>query len=212
MDGTLVDTEPIYHRCNVALYKHLGVEINRELYESFVGIDSKKKWATIKERGQLSQSVEELMMLSKQYKLEALEVATIKVFAGVIELIDELLNNDIKLALASSSNWKTIDQNLSKTGLDKYFGLKVSGEDIDNGKPAPDIFLAAAQLLNCVPEQCMVLEDSKNGVLGSLAANMITVGHKDSNSRQDLSMAHLVIDSYSNDNRDLILDLIGLSK
>lgn len=208
MDGTLVDTEPIYHKTNEVLYKSLGVKIDETLYETFVGIDSKKKWSLIKSEGNLSQSLEELIGLSKKIKLEALAKTNIPVFPGIPELIDELLSNDIKIGLASSSNWQIINQNLSRTGLDKYFEIKVSGEDIENGKPAPDIFLKAAQLIGCKPDNCLVIEDSKNGVLGTLAAGMVSVAHKDENSQQDLSMAHLVINSYSSINRSQILQLI----
>jgi len=209
MDGTLVDTEPIYHQTNAAVYDHLGVNVNTELYESFVGIDSKRKWSIIKEIGNLSQPLDELMALSKRYKVDALSEQAVLVFPGIPDLIEELLSKDIHIALASSSNWQIIDLNLKKTGLDKYFDKKVSGEDIANGKPAPDIFLAAAQLLPCTPKECMVIEDSKNGILGALAAGMTAVAHKDANSKQDLSMSHLIINSYAQENRRRLLELLG---
>lgn len=209
MDGTLVDTEPIYHQTNKALYEHLGVKLNEALKLSFIGIDSKKKWSLIKANTNLSQPVTELMALSKRYKLEALTEEKIPVFSGVPELIENLLHDDVKICLASSSNWQIINHNLSKTGLEKYFPHKVSGEDIENGKPSPDIFFSAAQLIDVSPKECLVIEDSKNGVLGALAAGMSCVAHKDKNSRQDLSMADLVIDSYSTPNRNRILEFIG---
>jgi len=211
MDGTLVDTEPIYHKTNSELYKYLCLNINQTENESFVGIDSKKKWSYIKEKGKLSHPLKDLIALSKKYKIAALGKTRIPVFKGITTLIEELINREIKIALASSSNWEIINLNLKSTGLDKYFKYKVSGEDIKNGKPAPDIFLATANLISCQANECMVIEDSKNGVLGALAAGMACIAHNVVNSNQDLDMAHLVIDSYSPVNRKKIFSLIDKS-
>jgi len=211
MDGTLMDTEPIYHRTNKAIYKHLNININEELIQSFIGIDSKRKWSILKTKADLNQSIDELISISKKYKIEALVAEEIPVFPGVHELISILVNEGFKLCLASSSNWQIINHNLSKTGLEKYFIKKVSGEDIENGKPAPDIFLAAAKLIEAAPKECLVIEDSENGVLGASAAGMSCVAHRDKNSQQDLTMADLVIESYSTQNRDRILEFIAKS-
>lgn len=211
MDGTLIDSEPIYHRTNKKLYEHLDLKIDEELTKSFIGIDSKRKWSIIRNKYDLTQSVTKLIALSKKYKLEALDAEEIPVFPGVQELIEMLMDKELRICLASSSNWPIINHNLSKTRLEKYFDQKVSGEDIDNGKPAPDIFIAAAKLIEMLPKECLVIEDSKNGVLGALAAGMSCVAHRDNNSRQDLSMADLIIDSYSTQNRNRILEFIAKS-
>lgn len=212
MDGTLVDSEPIYHETNLKLYSDLDIEVYQEENESFVGIDSKKKWSYLKKIKKLKRPLEELMALSKKYKYDALSNLDLPIFPGVIELIRSFQKADFKIALASSSNWQLINLNLKKTELNQYFKIKVSGEDIINGKPAPDIFLAAAKQMNVMPEKCVVFEDSKNGVLGAIAANMIAIGHKGAGSKQDLSTAQLIIDSYSEVNRQAIFELIDQSK
>lgn len=196
MDGTLVDSEPIYHKTNTTLYSDLNISVKSEEYESFVGIDSKKKWTYLKENYNLSRSLDDLMDLSKQYKHEALKKEPVAVFPGITELLELLNSRDINIGLASSSNWKLINLILEKTGLEKYFQIKVSGEDIINGKPAPDIFIDAAKQFNVAPNKCLVFEDSKNGVLGAIAAEMKVVGHKSKSSMQDLSDAHLVVEDY----------------
>ena len=210
MDGTLVDSEPIYHKTNTTLYSDLNISVKAEEYESFIGIDSKKKWTYLKETYHLSQPLTDLMALSKQYKYEALKKGSVKVFPGIVELIELLSSKDIKIGLASSSNWKLINLILNKTGLEKYFQIKVSGEDIKNGKPAPDIFLDAAKQLNAASDKCLVFEDSKNGVLGAIAAEMKVIGHKSKDSNQDLSEAHLVIENYSTNNITRIMKLCEL--
>lgn len=208
MDGTLVDTEPIHHSTNGILYNDLGIHITDAEYENFVGIDSKKKWGYIKEKTKLKQSIPELIALSKTYKEKAMNETDIHVFDGITDLIQELTIMDIQIALASSSNWNLINLILDKTGLGKYFNIKVSGQDIENGKPAPDIFLNCAQQLDKAPNECLVIEDSKNGVLGALAAGMMAVGHKEPHSTQNLSMANLIIDSYKVSQRKKIVDLV----
>jgi len=208
MDGTLVDSEPIHHATNKILYKDLGITISDEEYEKFIGIDSKAKWSYIKEKSDLPQSLEELMELSKSYKFKALSNSNLQAFDGIDYIIQFLLEKGITIALASSSSWKLIELDLEKTGLDKYFPIKVSGQDIANGKPAPDIFLKAASLINKAPNACLVIEDSTNGVKGANAAGMTTVGFKEVHSKQDLSAADLIINSYQEADRAKLFNLI----
>lgn len=94
---------------------------------------------------------------------------------GVDALLEFLRANDVKLAVASSSTRKMILHNLETNGVLQYFDAVVSGEDIINGKPAPDIFLKAAEQIGCEPQECYVFEDGYNGIRAGAAAGCVTV-------------------------------------
>ena len=82
--------------------------------------------------------------------------------------------------------------------MNQFFDVKVSGEEVENSKPAPDIFLRAAQLLNIRPEECLVFEDSRNGVVAAKAAGMQCIAFYNPNSgQQDLSRADKIIESFT---------------
>ena len=110
--------------------------------------------------------------------------------------------------VASSSSKSTIHLIIEKLRLSTYFQFLVSGTEVANGKPHPDIFLKAAQLHNVSPENCIVIEDSQNGIMGAKRAGMTCVGFRNPGSgQQDLSEADIVIDDY---NRKSIDSIIGL--
>ena len=103
----------------------------------------------------------------------------VKFKEGAKELLDFLKSNNIKLAIASGSSKETIYHHLGKVdSLDK-FDVIVGGRDVENGKPAPDIFLKAAELLGAPPEKCFVFEDSANGIIAGYKAGMKCIGIPD---------------------------------
>lgn len=96
------------------------------------------------------------------------------------ELLIYLKNNNYKIAVASSSDLHHINNNLEKTNVLKYIDVIASGEEVKNGKPAPDVFLLAAERLGVKPENCLVLEDSKFGVKAGFLAGMKVIMVPDS--------------------------------
>lgn len=94
---------------------------------------------------------------------------------GVREILDYFRKNDIGIAVASSSAVQQIEANLQMSGIRDYFSIIVSGSEVNQGKPEPDIFLLAAKRLHCAPEECFVFEDSENGIRAGYAAGCFTV-------------------------------------
>lgn len=107
------------------------------------------------------------------------ENLVIKYKDGIKELLDFLKDNNIKIALASGTERKKVLYSLGKVGATDYFSAIVGGDEVENGKPAPDVFLKAASLLNADPKDCIVFEDSKNGILAAKAAGMRVIGIPD---------------------------------
>lgn len=98
---------------------------------------------------------------------------------GAKELLDYLKARNVKIAIASGSGQATIEHHLNEVGLNGFFDATTGGSDVENGKPAPDIFLNAARLLNVAPESCYIFEDSANGIKAGYAAGMKCIGVPD---------------------------------
>jgi HAD superfamily hydrolase (TIGR01509 family) len=212
MDGVLVDTEPFYFKSNNELFRELGFSVNAEDYAHFVGSSAQKMWTILKKRFHLPHSVDDL--IEKEYRVHTQKIAsmeTLEPIAGIKNLLYGLSAASLPLAIASSSPRAVIELTLDKSGLDAYFPVRVSGEDVISGKPHPDIFLKAAALLRIPPQNCLVIEDSPRGVTGAHSAGMKAVGFRNPNSgEQDLSQADCIVDSFSASARETILRLCGI--
>lgn len=196
MDGVLVDTEPLYIIMNKDFLQQHNAVITDEEYNQFIGISAKKMWYFLQEKYNLPFSVDELISMEKQAKYTILNESELQPIDGIVDLLVALKQQNYKIAIASSSMKKNVELIISKTNLTRYFDYIVSGEDVVNGKPAPDIFLKAMHYFNEQPENCVVVEDAKNGVLAAKAANMFCIGFQNKNSgNQDLSKADLIIHS-----------------
>ncbi len=201
MDGVLLNSEKLYMDMNQNFFKQLGVKISIEKHQTYVGISATKMWTHIKSKFNLPQSVEGLKELEKELKHTTLKNEHLVPTEGVVEFLRFLKNGGFKIAIASSGLKKNIDLILQKLQLGNYFNLIVSGEQVVKGKPEPDIFLKVAAHYNTNPKDCIVIEDSTNGVLAAKSANMFCIGYYNpSSGNQNLTQADLIIDSFT-DNR-----------
>lgn len=199
MDGVIIDSEPLHKKNSYILFKKLNINVDKNLYESFTGASSAHKWTTLKKIYNLNLTVDELMDIDKSTYLDYLTscIHSLSPIKNVKELIEELHENKIKLALASSSPRNVINLVLKSFKLSNYFQVIVSGDELKKSKPDPTIFLLAADKLNTKPSECIVIEDSYNGIKAANAANMKSVGYNNVNSgNQDLSNATLIINSF----------------
>lgn len=210
MDGVVVDTEPTYRKINGEIYKELNVSITLEEQFSFVGNGSKIIWTKIKNKGNLTQSVEELMEMSKSRKYDYLSKIDSKIvpIMGIESLLSMLKANGFIIAMASSSPRKNIEVILNKVKLINYFQYIVSGEDVEKGKPNPDIFLKAAEKFKAEAQDCTVIEDSNNGVVGAKAAGMKCVGFRNLNSgNQNIDKADIILNAFDEEGINRIIEL-----
>jgi beta-phosphoglucomutase family hydrolase len=198
MDGVIIDSEPIHSKVEKRLFEDLGLAISDDEHHSFVGTTSRWMWSYIKDKYKLDQSIEELVQMeAASYIGHLLSQKDEKPIPGVVDLIQELHGNNVRLAVASSASVRNIEIVLKMFNVEKYFEARISGDEVRNGKPAPDVFLHCAKILGLRPEECVVIEDSKNGVEAAKAAGMRCIGFKNPNSgEQDLSAADMVIRSF----------------
>jgi HAD superfamily hydrolase (TIGR01509 family) len=206
MDGVIIDSEPIHFKMENEMFQELNIAIPYEEHCSFVGTSSKNMWQIIAEKYGLKVDVNELVKkqhaLYMAYLLSAKDIRPIQ---GVMELIEDLYRNNFGLVLASSSYMEVIEVVLSKLNLSSYFMTKISGTELANSKPHPEIFIQSAKLANSQPGECIVIEDSQNGITSARAAGMKCIGFTNPNSgAQDLSRADLIIHSFNELNAETI--------
>jgi HAD superfamily hydrolase (TIGR01509 family) len=209
MDGVIIDSEPIHYKLFKKYTTELGINVTDEEYDTFIGSTNLVIYKTLKQRYDINRELEDII---REYDKKCDEyyddAEDEKPIEGIDTLIKELHINDLKLAVASSSSIKAINSVTKLFKLDKYFHKLVSGNMLENPKPAPDIFLIAAQELGLKPSECLVIEDSRNGVMAAKAAGMKCIGFRNPNSgNQDISSADVIIDSFNDISCEKILEL-----
>ena len=145
----------------------------------------------------ISRDDEELVKTMKQIKEQVIKEEGFPMIEGVPQLLKRLKDGGYCLAIASSSPLSYIRQVVTTLGIDSYFDILVSGEQVKNPKPAPDVFLETAKQMGLDPEECLILEDSANGCRAAKAAGIVCIAYFNPDSgKQDLSSADMVIEGY----------------
>jgi HAD superfamily hydrolase (TIGR01509 family) len=210
MDGVIIDSEPIHMACEKEVFKMLGVPVSNEEHHSMTGTTDKAMWSRIAGKHELSVTITEAIQLTKTRYMDHLKNKFHLVPVPYVpELIAELYKNDFSLILASSSPHEQIDYILENLGLKPYFNASISGEDMKAGKPDPEIFLKAAQAAGADPKNCVVIEDSNNGVTAAKKAGMKCIGFLNPNSgQQDLSQANRIVHTFRDISPGMIRSLL----
>lgn len=196
MDGVIIDSEPIHFEIDVKTMAYYGIDVLPQELEKYVGMTNPEMWRLIKKEYSISQTVDEIISYQLKKKIHRLRNMDIEPIEGITELLFELRKKGIKTAVASSSPRIFIEEVLNKFNLMSCFECIVSGEELERGKPAPDIYIETARALGVTPEECIVIEDSRNGVLSAKEAGMECIGFKNVNSgNQDLSRADWIVNS-----------------
>jgi len=209
LDGVIIDSEPVHFRLEKQMLDELRIALSSEEHNSYVGMSSENMWETIVNKHNLSYQAAELVQKKHSLYIDHLvNEQNLHPITGVAELIKELYKNNFKLVIASSSPPEVINAVLKKFNLSNYFIATVSGTQLTHSKPHPEIFLRAAKIADCKPEECVVIEDSENGVMAAKAAGMKCIGFKNPNSgNQNLNKADVIIKSFEEINMDFVRSL-----
>jgi HAD superfamily hydrolase (TIGR01509 family) len=199
MDGVIVDTEPVHRYAYFKQFEEMNVAVTEELYTSFTGNSTRNIFQKLKEKFNLEQDVEDLILRKRSIFNDAFDSKEdLELLEGVENLIKELHENGVQLILASSASKVTIERVFRRFKLHQYFTHLVSGEDFPKSKPHPAIFEHAASLSIAPKESCIVIEDSTNGIKAAKAAGILCVGYNSIHSEaQDLSEADVVINHFN---------------
>lgn len=199
MDGVIVDTEPVHRYAYFKQFEELNIEVTEAMYTSFTGFSTRNTFQTLKEQFQLEHEVEDLIQRKRSIFNDAFDTKEdLELLEGVRALIEDLHQNGFQLILASSASKVTIDRVFTRFGLHDFFTHIVSGEDFPKSKPHPAIFEHAASLSTAPKENCIVIEDSTNGVKAAKAAGIFCVGYVSVHSKdQNLDEADCIINHFN---------------
>lgn len=174
-DGVLVDSEHISLAAFKQAIEEQGIMLTDEDLWQCCGLTDSSIIAQLEKKYKCQIDLREFSKRKFELYFSYAREKGVYAFPGVKCFLEELENSAVPYALASSGPREKIRFNLTQTGLWHKFKVIVSGEDVIQSKPAPDIFLKAAELLQRRPEECIVIEDSPNGLLGAKRAGMTAI-------------------------------------
>lgn len=175
MDGLMFDSERLVCSIWQEMMDENGYKFNVDIFKNTIGLrqDKSKKFYT--SLYGVDFDYDGFKIQSRQRFYKRIEKDGVPIKKGLFELLDFLKDNNIKMAVATSTSAKTALKVIKKAGVYDYFDSFVCGDDVKNGKPHPEVFLTAAERIGVPPEECIAFEDSINGIKSAFAANMTTV-------------------------------------
>lgn len=198
MDGVIVNTEPLHHKSYYQMFDDINIDVSEELYSSFTGQSTYAISNILIDHFKLPIGAQTLMELKRhhfRYLFENDEALSL--LDGVLDLIKDYHTNGLTLVLASSASMENINKIFERFNLNQYFVAKLSGADLKASKPHPEIFENAAKASGFEREECMVIEDSTNGIKAAHDAGIFCVGYDSLHSHdQDYTLADLVINDF----------------
>ncbi|WP_064967710.1 HAD family hydrolase [Tenacibaculum ovolyticum] len=211
MDGVIVDTEPLHKKAYFLMFSKVGIEVSQELYNSYTGQSTIDICKDLVNKFKLSLEATALVAYKRAFFKELFfsDKNDLQLLDGVLDLIQNYYENGVTLVLASSASMVTIDNVFNKFDLNQYFKGKISGADLKASKPHPEIFLKAADIAEVRKEECLVIEDSTNGIRAAYDGGIYCVAYKSEHSKaQDYSLAQKLISDYAEIKYELIKDIV----
>lgn len=172
MDGLLIDSEPIWREAEKEIFAEVGITLTDEMCFTTVGLridEVVNHWYAKFPWKNTSQEIIKEKVIDKVIEL-ILQKG--EILPGVIQTIEYFYSKNYPLAIASASSMRIIDAVTEKLKIKKYFTIIHSAEFEEYGKPHPAVFISTAKKLNVFPQNCLVFEDSLNGVIAGKAARM----------------------------------------
>lgn len=197
MDGVIVESEYRNYKAKLDVLIPYNVTFDYDYYSQFPGNSNIVVWQKIIDDFKINATAESLHEVDLVAREKLIKQEGHIAIEGAVDLIKRLSKKYV-LALASGSPKHIIEDTVKFFDIEKYFKFIISGETIENCKPAPDIFLITAENIGIAPENCVVIEDSANGVKAAKSAGMKCIGFVNKNSgEQDLSLADKIVLSHS---------------
>lgn len=203
MDGVLIDSEPANISMLQSYGKESGMNLPSALILNYVGAPGHIFWREVEKHNpniQWAQAMQGYRAYKSARKISYREL----LFPDAAGILEDLKNAGWKLGLATSTYRETTEKILGECGIRIFFSEIVCGDEVENGKPEPDIFLCAAKRLGTDPGECIVIEDSHRGVLAAKRAGMHVIGKSDDRFGQDISDADIIVDSLAEAERVLL--------
>ncbi len=171
LDGTLIDSMGIWHQIDIDYLGSKGIELPDDLQEKVEGKSFRETAIYFKERFNLPETIEDIMNV---WNVMSFDMYTTKVVLkpGVINILEHIMDKGLKIGIATSNSTHLTKAVLKAMKIDRYFNAVVTGNDVNKGKPDPEIYLKAADRLKLHPSKCFVFEDIPSGILAGKNAGM----------------------------------------
>jgi beta-phosphoglucomutase len=197
LDGVIVDSEPLHDAAKHAILDHLGIQKDVDFSRS-VGYPLHELWLKFIKEYNLSQSPAELERMQYDFIIGQMRERQIPLSNGLTDVLKQLRQQDIRLAVSSSSNRYYVDRVLEYYQLSDWFEATVGGDEVPEKKPAPDGYLRALELAGVPASAAVAIEDSEAGSLSAKAAGITCIGYRNPTSgEQNLASVDMIINSLS---------------
>jgi len=172
MDGLLVDSEPVWSIAERSLVEKFGGNYDPEIQKQFIGQGTHTFVDSMRQAYGLSCSAEELFETLVQSMVDTYAQQMLP-RPGAVEMVDYVVTNNMPRALASSSPRAVVDAIVISQGWGEIIASRLGGNQVKHAKPAPDLYLKAAEMIGVPPHLCLALEDSPTGARAAIAAGMV---------------------------------------
>ncbi|MGM5482412.1 MAG: HAD family hydrolase [Nanobdellota archaeon] len=203
MDGVIVDSVPLHLGIWREVAQKYGIEIEDKLFDDLNGMDTPHISKRLIEKFSLNTSVDEMSSLKRSISSEKLQKG-VNLFPGVKDAIGNLKKLGYRIGLATMTPRIHVESTLGSNILELELDQIITDDDVSNPKPAPDVFLKCAEKLGKEPYQCVVVEDSLNGISAAKAAGMKAVAITNTTSKDKFVQADAIISSMKQLNQDLL--------
>lgn len=209
MNGVIIDDERLHELAFAKTLSSKGYILNHKEYKLYFAGRTDKDGLTYfqKEKNILFNINSMALEKSQNYKKSA--KAGINSYPGVIELIKSLSSKKILLGIVTSSNRIEALSALEACGVNNYFNVIVTAEEVEKGKPSPEGYLLGAKKLGINPHNCVVIEDAPSGIVAAKSLGMYCVAVTHTHSENELINADLIIPAFNNKTTNLILQILG---
>ena len=197
-DGTLVNSIHFHFRIHKKVFKKFGIDLTKEYFElECNGTEPKEFYKKILLHNLHSDELlEKAWREQKQYKMYT-GLDSIKLFSGVKTMLKKFQKENYKICVASSSNTHYVKKIMKTTGIDNFFPVVVGSESFEHSKPNPAVFLEARRRMNVPKSECVIIEDSINGVIAAKRAGIDCICLLTSEKREDIPKYATIAEKHS---------------
>jgi len=194
MDGVLADTAPHHLRAWQETFARRGIKFTEADFKRGFGIRNDAIIRNVLGEAIAEEKIEAIAR-EKEATFRRIIGKDVKPLPGALELLQALYDRGVRMAIASSATIENIRLIIGSLGIAKYFKAVITGHDVTEGKPSPQLFLLAAKRLGAEPKNCIVFEDAVAGVKAAKRAGMYCVAVANTHPREKLKEADLIVDS-----------------
>lgn len=196
VDGVLVDSEKFIAQAALRLFDRLGIQVNQDEFKPYIGTGEQKFLEGIAAKYDIRIPTDAKKQLYGFYKEQV--TGKLQMIKGARNFIEVCRKNKFKMAIATSSDSDKMLTSFNAVGIEvSMFDAIVTGDEVTNRKPDPEIFLLSCKKLNINPQDCLVVEDSVNGVIAAKAAGCGCLGITSTFDKSALHLADLIADDFT---------------